>query len=136
MTATVASHDDVTDTTYTDNTESNVDTFTPAIRKTTTPAHVDTSTYCPIRTSGQVCICDHCEAARLLLLRRRNKVGNGVIIRPNTSISQPTNIAKGTELFRRVLLRVARVPCLDVALFLILCMYAILLHIEWVATNY
>jgi hypothetical protein len=38
--------------------------------------------------------------------------------------------------FRRLLLSVVRIACLDAPLLLILFMYAIILHIEWVGTNY
>jgi GTP cyclohydrolase IA len=38
----------------------------------TTPRSTEKVQVCPIRASGQVCICDVCEAARLRLLHRRN----------------------------------------------------------------
>ena len=51
--------------------DSNVDNTTASV---TTESHTDTSSNvsasaCPIRTSGQVCICDVCEVTRLQLLR-------------------------------------------------------------------
>jgi GTP cyclohydrolase IA len=47
---------------------------------------------CPIRASGQVCICDLCEAARLRLLHRLNRMDTST-----TAVSAPTVIATNSH---------------------------------------
>jgi GTP cyclohydrolase IA len=93
--------DDVTDTTGgggTASTDSNIDTFTSTVQKAN--AKRSDVTYCPIRALGQMCICDHCETARLQLLRNRSQCNSGVTrpeIQVQSKMKLPSQLIARTD---------------------------------------